>query len=247
MLNSDVLGFAAQAYLDSPSEQNPVFWIHTDIPNFCVQKRSITEYLQDYREFSAPIRILLDRAYGRVLDIGCGMGRYALYLQTMGKSVTGVDITPTLVQICRQRGLAHTVEGDIMQNDHTPIGIFDTLLLLGNNLGIGGDVEGVKRLLSKCTQITHESSILILDSIDVGKAAAFDDRFVQQISYSRSINRHIGQFRLRLQYEQHVGGWDYWIYLSAEELEAIATPFGWHFNEVIWGESGTWSGVMKRI
>ena len=31
---------------------------------------------------------------GRVLDIGCGAGRFALYLQGKGLDVTGIDLAP---------------------------------------------------------------------------------------------------------------------------------------------------------
>lgn len=41
--------------------------------------------------------------WGRVLDIGCGTGRYAIPLSRMSESVTGLDISPEMVDIARAR------------------------------------------------------------------------------------------------------------------------------------------------
>jgi SAM-dependent methyltransferase len=42
---------------------------------------------------------------GRVLDIGCGPGRVALYLQQRGHSVLAVDNSPLAVRTARLRGV----------------------------------------------------------------------------------------------------------------------------------------------
>src|SRR2546428_13490330 len=42
---------------------------------------------------------------GRTLDIGCGAGRVALYLQKNGLLATGIDVSPLAIKICRVRGL----------------------------------------------------------------------------------------------------------------------------------------------
>jgi SAM-dependent methyltransferase len=44
--------------------------------------------------------------HGRVIDIGCGYGRYLSLLKTRGFDVTGVDINPELVAACRKSGFA---------------------------------------------------------------------------------------------------------------------------------------------
>jgi SAM-dependent methyltransferase len=42
----------------------------------------------------------------RVLDIGCGVGRHALYLQKeKGYEVLGIDTSPIAIRICKHQGL----------------------------------------------------------------------------------------------------------------------------------------------
>ena len=45
----------------------------------------------------------------RVLDVGCGIGRWSRLLAARGAAVTGVDLSPTMVAQARQRALADGV------------------------------------------------------------------------------------------------------------------------------------------
>jgi 2-polyprenyl-3-methyl-5-hydroxy-6-metoxy-1,4-benzoquinol methylase len=42
----------------------------------------------------------------RVLDLGCGVGRWSRQLAARGAFVTGVDLSPTMIEIARQRAMA---------------------------------------------------------------------------------------------------------------------------------------------
>ena len=58
-----------------------------------------------FAELSDQQRLVVDHAVGRVLDVGCGAGRYALYLQERGLQVIGIDVSPLAIEVCRRRGL----------------------------------------------------------------------------------------------------------------------------------------------
>ena len=81
---------------------------------------------------------------GRVLDLGCGAGRLGLHLQSRGHEVVGIDVSPLAVEIARQRGLADarlgTLDGTLRAGER-----FDTILLLGNNLGLLAGEYDVQR------------------------------------------------------------------------------------------------------
>ena len=47
---------------------------------------------------------------GRVLDVGCGAGRFALYLQMLGLPVTAIDNSSGAVKVCRLRGVKDRVQ-----------------------------------------------------------------------------------------------------------------------------------------
>jgi SAM-dependent methyltransferase len=39
----------------------------------------------------------------RTIDLGCGIGYYAIYLANMGFDVTGIDISPTAIKIAKEK------------------------------------------------------------------------------------------------------------------------------------------------
>ncbi|HPF87074.1 MAG TPA: class I SAM-dependent methyltransferase [Candidatus Limiplasma sp.] len=72
----------------------------------------------------------------KVLDIGGGPGRYALWLAEKGCEVTLLDLSPENVNFARARAAAlglrlHAVEGDARTADDTVKGPFDHVLLMG--------------------------------------------------------------------------------------------------------------------
>jgi len=65
---------------------------------------------------------------GKTIDLGCGAGNYALYLASKGFDVTGVGISPTVIQIAKdaaqKKGVACTflvadVLGDLHEIEET--------------------------------------------------------------------------------------------------------------------------------
>ena len=49
---------------------------------------------------------------GRVLDVACGTGRHSAYLVELGHAVTGIDVSPEMLQVARQKARgAQFVEG----------------------------------------------------------------------------------------------------------------------------------------
>lgn len=68
----------------------------------------------------------------RVLDIGCGQGRDALFIARLGHHVVGVDISPNgigdLVATAEKQGLS--VEGVVADiTTYVPDGLFDVVLI----------------------------------------------------------------------------------------------------------------------
>src|SRR5215210_9345463 len=62
-------------------------------------------YFSEYKKWSPLEKRAVKLVKGRVLDIGSGAGRHALYLQGKGFDVTGIDNSPGAVEVCRLRGL----------------------------------------------------------------------------------------------------------------------------------------------
>jgi predicted TPR repeat methyltransferase len=51
----------------------------------------------------------LGRTFGEVLDLGCGTGLAAPFLSKLGKGLTGVDISPGMLEKAKERGLYHSL------------------------------------------------------------------------------------------------------------------------------------------
>lgn len=47
---------------------------------------------------------------GHILDVGCGTGEHALYLAAMGKQVAGVDMSPTAIEMAKQKAQERGLE-----------------------------------------------------------------------------------------------------------------------------------------
>lgn len=125
------------------------------------------EIRMDTGRWLAPIddadRTVIQRCRPPVLDVGCGPGRFVLALAERGMAALGVDIAMAAVSLTRRRG------GPALQRsifDRTPgEGRWPTVLLMDDNLGIGGDpaalLARVRTLLTGTGQVlveTHASA-----------------------------------------------------------------------------------------
>src|ERR1043166_856906 len=62
-------------------------------------------YFAPFERWPTVQRRAIPQVRGRVLDVGCGAGRVALYLQERGHDVVAIDISPLAVKTCRLRGV----------------------------------------------------------------------------------------------------------------------------------------------
>ena len=63
-------------------------------------------YDADYRHYDddlSAIAQLAEDAEGAILELGCGTGRVLLSLALLGHSVTGVDVSPGLLEVARTK------------------------------------------------------------------------------------------------------------------------------------------------
>jgi SAM-dependent methyltransferase len=187
-------------------------------------------YLSEYSRWPAHCKKAVQYARGRVLDIGCGAGRYALYLQEKGLDVTGIDISPLAVEVCKQRGLKDTRVLSISQIN-SKLGIYDTILMMGNNFGLFGNFEDARQLLKKLSAITSKKGRIIAETLDV-----YDTDNPDHLNYHES-NRHRGrmggQIRLRVRYKRYATPWFDYLIVSKDEMEDILEDTGWQITRFV--------------
>ncbi len=83
-------------------------------------------------EATAFIRYRDDLVNRRVLDMGCGAGRLAVFLQSLVARYTGFDISPYMVEHCRREFGGDFFEADMRDLSLFDNASFDTLLAVSN-------------------------------------------------------------------------------------------------------------------
>lgn len=186
----------------------------------------------------------MDYVKGRVLDIGCGAGRIALWLQLRGFDVTGIDVSPTAIEVCQRRGLRKCFVMPV-EKMNFPSASFDTVLMMGNNLGLAGTMPGTIELLQKLHGITAREGRIIGSGRDPSKTdnsanLAYHER-------NRKAGKPIGQVTLQVRFAEEASDWFNLLLVSIPDVEEIARNAGWKVERSIEGENATYTVVLAKV
>lgn len=236
--SSDAFGHALKAHL----EGEPSFSIIERDDGY-FDAESISNYFTEYNDWSDLQRKAIEQVKGRVLDIGCGAGRHALYLESKGFSVLGIDESPLAIRVCRERGLGNVRAMRVTQIS-SALGVFDTILMLGNNLGLLGGSTRAKWLLRKFARLTSDEGRIIAETMNpYATRNPFHKRY-QKFNGKR--NRMPGQIRLRLHYEGYKTSWFDYLFLSPTELKKIVVDTGWRIADLIESDGAIYVAILEK-
>jgi SAM-dependent methyltransferase len=173
-----------------------------------------------------------------VLDIGCGTGRHALYLQKeRGFDVLGIDTSPLAIKICKLQGLNKAKVQSITQFTVNAVRrnyySFDTVLMLGNNFGLFESFSRARWLLRKFYKMTSNDASIIAQSIDPYKKTR-EHAHIRYYKMNRMKGRMPGQSRMRIRYKNYKGRWFDYLFVSKEEMESIVNGTGvWRIDHTL--------------
>ncbi len=187
-------------------------------------------YLSEYKDWSQIEQRAMDFAKGRIMDVGCGAGRHSLYLQNKGFNVTGIDVSPLAVKVCRLRGLKKVKLTSIENVDFKP-GTFDTILMMGNNFGLLAKFKKAKRLLRKFHRITSKNALIVAVTNDPYRTD--NPAHLAYHKRNRQRGRMGGELKIRIRYKQYKGRWFEYLLASKQEVEEILKGTGWGIEEFI--------------
>lgn len=201
-------------------------------------------YFESYRHWPALERRAIRFARGRVLDIGCGAGRHALYLQEQGFDVTGIDSSPGAVKVCKLRGLQKALVRSISEVDRFRPGSFDTILMFGNNFGLLGGARRAAGLLQKLSLVSAPGAMIIAGTRDPHLTNDPDHLRYQRLNRARG--RLPGQLRLRVRYARLIGEWFDYLLVSPREMEQVLKGSYWHIERLIGSGEPSYFGILRK-
>jgi SAM-dependent methyltransferase len=199
----------------------------------------VAHFFRTAEQFSGIEGEALDRAQGRVLDVGAGTGLHALALQERGLRVTAIDACEDAVAIMREHGVVDARCADIFEFRDTP---FDTVLLLGHGVGLAADLTGAERLLRSLRTLIAPGGRVLLDSVDIRRTEEPAHLVYQE--RLRADGRYVGEVRIHFEFRGGAGAERGWLHVDSDKLRGIAERVGWSCATLVAEDDGNYLAML---
>ncbi len=204
--------------------------------------RGSSLYFASYDSWSSIEREASTYVRGRVLDIGCGAGRHALYFQEQGYQVVAIDISPLAVQVCQERGVRDVRVLAVTQLSRA-LGSFDTITLWGS-FGLMSSFKRARWLLRRFHGMTTNQGRIIAAALN--PYGTDDPVHLAYHEHNRQRRRMAGQIRLRVRFHQYATPWFDLLFVSPDELRDILAGTGWQIHRLLGDEIGQYVAIIDR-
>ncbi len=218
-----------KAILDYQTHNSPEDLI-TETSISEADEMSVAYLFRGYEEMPQLEQKALQLAIGKVLDVGCGAGSHALYLQEKGFDVTAIDISANAIKACELRGLKKAKVQDIMQLDGEK---FDTILLLMNGAGMCGRLKNLPNFLQKLKSLLTDTGQILVDSSDIIYMFDEDDDGGKWIPTDVD---YYGEVVFDITYKGEKENAFDWMYIDYNTLQNAAFANGFQCEVVLEGE-----------
>ncbi|MFC7775369.1 class I SAM-dependent methyltransferase [Flavobacterium sp. GCM10027622] len=186
-----------------------------------------------FRDFSEMPKLeqkALQLAKGKVLDVGCGAGSHAMYLQDKRQlDVRAIDISPNAVETCKLRGVQNATVCNILDLEEER---FDTILLLMNGTGIFGTLKETTKYLQKLKSLLNPQGQILIDSSDI--IYMFDED--EDGAYLIPADGYYGELVFTISYKEETEDIFPWLYLDYNTLQNAAHANGLNCKLIMEGE-----------
>ncbi|MBT3284971.1 class I SAM-dependent methyltransferase [Candidatus Bathyarchaeota archaeon] len=199
-------------------------------------------YFRAYEEWQKNEQDAIKEVKGKILDIGLGAGRHTLYLQNKGHDVTGIDTSQLSLEVARLRGVKKCMLMNLHKLDF-PDNSFDTVLMLGQNLGLG-NMAVMRSYLSKIYDITTSDGIIIGEARD--PSGTTNPEHLAYYERNRKKGLPIGLVKVRIGFQGKVGEWFDLFLMDQELLEEIVAPTGWKVSKNYYSEQGMYITILTK-
>ena len=176
------------------------------------------EYLfRDFTQMPIIEQFALKHCKGKVLDVGCGAGSHALFLQqNKNLDVFAIDTSPGAIEIARKRGVQGAECKDFFEiKDQN----FDTILMLMNGSGIIGKLSNLEHFFEHSKTLLTKNGQILMDSSDL--IYLFEDEIEKPAEY-------YGELEFQISYKNLKSDPFNWLYIDPNRLKKYAARNGFH-------------------
>ncbi len=218
-----------KAILDYQTHNSPEDLI-TETSISEADEMSVAYLFRSFAEMPQLEQKALQLATGKVLDVGCGAGSHALYLQEKGFDVTAIDISANAIKTCELRGLKKAKVHDIMQLEGDQ---YDTILLLMNGAGMCGRLKNISNFLQKLKTLLTDTGQILVDSSDIIYMFDEDEDGAKWIPTDVD---YYGEVVFDITYKGEKENAFDWMYIDYNTLQNAAFANGFQCEVVLEGE-----------
>lgn len=124
------------------------------------------------------------------------------------------------------------------------LGVFDTVVMYGNNLGLLASRTRAKRLLRRFARITSDRARILGECLD-----PYTTDNPEHLAYherNRSRGRMGGQIRIRIRFRAVASPWFDYLFVSRPELEELLEGTGWRLARVVEDDTPLYVAVIEK-
>lgn len=225
-MKKDILGKALLDYFQGNYTEDII--TETNISN---EDELPLPYL--FREFKDMPKIeqeALLKCKGKVLDVGCGAGGHALYLQEKGLDVTAIDDSKGAVEVSKLRGVKDVIHLDVLDLKKEK---YDTVLMLMNGTGIFQNLASAPKHLNHLKGLLKPEGQILIDSSDIIYMFDTDEDESVWIPTDRD---YYGELTFKMTYKKEASDTFDWLYLDFNTLHLLCDENGLDCEMVLEGE-----------
>ncbi|NBL65480.1 methyltransferase domain-containing protein [Flavobacterium sp. NST-5] len=220
-----------KAMLDYQTQNNPEnLFTETSISE--EDEMPVAYLFRNFDEMPKLEQKALQLAKGKVLDVGCGAGSHALYLQQQKNlDVTAIDISKNAVETCLLRGVKNAQVKNVLEMLETEK--FDTIIMLMNGIGIVGKLNQISNYFQKLKSLLNDNGQILVDSSDLIYMFDEDEDGGKWIPS----DNYYGEVTFTVRYKNETEKPFHWLYLDFNTLQNAANANGFHCELMMEGEN----------
>lgn len=167
--------------------------------------------------------------YGKVIEAGCGLGRYVFYLSDLGFNTIGVDISKESLKMCKEWGKENRYSPSMFKYaDVRNLPLSDNYFSGYVSLGVIEHFkEGPEKALGEAYRVLKGGGIAI---ISTPNRYSLEFLFQRAVKWSKSLIKHLLSFLKLYKYKQYENAFFQYEY-SAKELASFIKNIGFKMIE----------------